>query len=145
MLTDHKNHGWQKSDQYHAKVASLCKKNQTLNLSADHSSRCISHIGSTLNKGLTQHHLNLIKSNKKLTSYSMLKMTLWIQGNNSIHKTDLNRWLAYHKLRIETGRHALPKSPENLRIVLFFLSLERNSTRIALSSLTSPLLRLSLF
>ena len=106
---------------------------------------CMSHIGSTLNKGLTQHHLNLIKSNKKLTSYSMLKMTLWIQGNNSIHKTDLNRWLAYHKLRIETGRHSLPKSPENLRVVLFFLSLERNSTRIALSSLTSPLLRLSLF
>ena len=62
-----------------------------IKFSADHSSRCISHIGSTLNKGLTQHHLNLIKSNKKLTSYSMLKMTLWIQGNNSIHKSDLNR------------------------------------------------------
>ena len=52
------NNAYRSQKQWLTKIRSVsCKsriimqKNQTLNLSADHSSRRISHIGSTLNKG----------------------------------------------------------------------------------------------
>ena len=66
-----------------------------------------------------------MKQNKKLTFYFMFKTECHKADflntiNNPSHKKTINKFrLGNHRLRIETGRHTIPKTPENLRICLF--------------------------
>ena len=65
------------------------------------------------------------KQREKLKFYSMFKTDCHKADflntiNNSSHKKTINKFrLGNHRLRIETGRHTIPKTPENLRICLF--------------------------
>jgi hypothetical protein len=109
------------------KVSDLCNKSNLhpLNLTENNSSSFISQVRLTLNKEVTQHQLNLIKHNKKLIFYSMFKTDCHKADflntiNNPSHKKAMNKLrLGNHRLRIETGRHTIPKTPENLRICPF--------------------------
>ena len=48
--------------------------------------------------------------------------------NNSFHRIAINKFrLGNHKLRIETGRHTIPKTPINVRICSFCRSNEIES------------------
>ena len=66
-----------------------------------------------------------MKQNKKLKFYSMFKTDCHKADflntiNNPSHKKTISKFsFRNHQLRIETGRHTLPKTPENLRICLF--------------------------
>ena len=73
----------------------------------------------TLNNELTKHQLpvNLIKKNK-LNFYTMFKndcqkLSAWTQSPNEYNwQKTLNKfWLGNH-LCVETGRHAIPKTPD---------------------------------
>ena len=107
------------------KVNDLCKKANLNPLNLDENNTFISQVRLTLNKELTQHQLNLMKQNKKLKFYSMFKTGSHKADflntiNNPSHKKTINKFrLGNHRLRVETGRHTIPKTPENLRICLF--------------------------
>ena len=97
----------------------------TANLAKNDPSSFPSQIRSSLSKKISEHQLNLIKCNKKLTFYSQFrtdchKADFLNTINNPIHKKTLNKFrLGNHQLLIETGRHTIPKTPENLRICPF--------------------------
>jgi len=107
------------------KVNNLCATSNlnAANLTKDNYSSFLSQMRSSLNKRITEHQLNLIKCNKKLKFYSQFR-TDCHKGdclnsiNNPLHNKTLNKfWLGNHQLLlIETGRHTIPKTPENLRI-----------------------------
>ena len=95
------------------------------NLAKNNYSSFLSQIRSSLNKRITEHQLNLIKCNKKLKFYSQFrtdchKADCLNSINNPFHKKTLNKFrLGNHQLLIETGRHKIAKTPENLRICPF--------------------------
>ena len=109
------------------KVNKLCETSNlnTANLAKNDPSSFLSQIRSSLSKKISEHQLNLIKCNKKLTFYSQFrtdchKADFLNTINNPIHKKSLNKFrLGNHQLMIETGRHTIPKTPENLRICPF--------------------------
>ena len=62
----------------------------------------------------------LNRNNKKLKFYSIFKNDCLNIITNINHKKTLNKdRLGNHRLQIETGRHTVPKTPENLRICPF--------------------------
>ena len=67
--------------------------------------------------------LDLIMRSKLLLSLVVvtgLKTGCLDMINNPHHRITINKFrLGNHKLRIETGRHTIPKTPINLRICLF--------------------------
>ena len=109
------------------KVNNLCATSNlnTSNLTKNNHSSFLSQIRSSLNKRIIQHQLNLIKCNKKLKFYSQFRTDCHKADclnpiNNPLHEKTLNKFrLGNHQLLIETGRHTIPKTPENLRICPF--------------------------
>ena len=109
------------------KVNKLCQTSNlnTANLAKNEPSPFLSQIRSSSSKNISEHQLNLIKCNKKLTFYLQLRTDCHKADslntiNNPIHKNSLNHFrLGNHQLMIETGRHTIPKTPENLRICPF--------------------------
>ena len=83
------------------------------------------HISLNLRKALAVHQLRLININKKLNFYATFKKDTKKNDflhliNNPHHRTGINKFrLGNHKLRIETGRHTIPKTPGNWRICSF--------------------------
>ena len=102
------------------KLNDLCKKSKLNALNLNENNSFISQVRLTVYKELTQHQLNLMKQNKKLKFYSMFKTDSHKADflniiNNSSHKKTINKFrLGNHRLQIETGRHTIPKTPENL-------------------------------
>ena len=109
------------------KVNTLCNSSNLneLFLIDNNSSTYIKNMQLSLREELTSHQYNPIRSNKKLKFYSVFK--------NDCHKSDclnvitninhrektLNKFrFNNHCLQIETGRHTLPKTPENNSIQL---------------------------
>lgn len=77
---------------------------------------------------LKHHHVTrdfAVKKTKKLMFYSQFRTDCHKADylntiNNSLHKPTLKKFrLGNHKLSIETGRHTIPKTPENFRICPF--------------------------
>lgn len=71
---------------------------------------------------LEQHQNTLIQTNRKLDFYSMFKKdTKPTENLNFIKISDHKRQLVKlrlgnHSLRIETGRHTIPRTPESQRL-----------------------------
>ena len=71
---------------------------------------------------LTNHQFDMIRSNRKLQFYSTFKtdQSICLQLELIKHvyhrKSVAKLRSGNHDLRIETGRHCVPKIPENLRI-----------------------------
>ena len=73
---------------------------------------------------LKNHHFDMIRSNRKLQFYSTFKTDQSIKVSlqfelikNVFHRQSVAKLRSRnHELRIETGRHCVPKIPENLRI-----------------------------
>ena len=91
------------------KVNKLCETSNlnTANLAKNDPSSFLSQIRSSLSKKISEHQLNLIKCNKKLTFYSQFrtdchKADFLNTINNPIHKKSLNKFrLGNHQLMIE--------------------------------------------
>ena len=81
----------------------------------------ISNFKMIMKQELVDHQNSLMKTNKKLTFYSILKTEnknaeFLDYIKNPIHKKIIYKFrLGNHKFRIETGRHTVPKTPERLR------------------------------
>ena len=110
------------------KIKSLCNKSnltlQTLDNTNEKAST--SHIKQYLRRALANHQLTLLtKTNRKLTFYSSFKndtkkATLLDMIKNPQHRIAITKLrLGNHHLHIETGRHSIPKTPENLRLCSF--------------------------
>ena len=75
-----------------------------------------------ISNNLERQQLKLIRSNRKLCFYSIFKTDVSIshyleQINNIKHRRAVVKLRSgSHSLRIELGRHCVPKSPECLRI-----------------------------
>ena len=84
-----------------------------------------SHLKLNVKSELIDHQIKLLNANKKLNFYCIIKKeTLKIEFldtiKNPVHKECRNKFrLGNHKLRIETERLTVPKTPENLRICSF--------------------------
>ena len=78
-----------------------------------------------IRKALTAHQLRLIDTDRKLNFYASFwkdrkKNECLDLINNPHHRIAINKFrLGNHKLRVETGRHTIPKTPINLRICSF--------------------------
>ena len=96
-----------------------------LYLNDNNSSTYIKNIQLTIREELSSHQYNLIRNNKKLKFYSIFKNDCHKSDclniiTNINHKKTLNKFrLGNHRLQIETGKHTVPKTPENLRICPF--------------------------
>ena len=109
------------------KIKSLCNKSnltlQTLNNTNEKA--FTSHIKQYLRRALADHQLTLLKTNRKLTFYSSFKnytkkATFLDMIKNPQHRIAITKLrLGNHHLHIETGRHSIPKTPENLRLCSF--------------------------
>ena len=75
-----------------------------------------------ISNNLKRHQLELIRSNKKLCFYSIFKTDVskshyLEQVKNLKHRRAVDKLRSgNHNLRIESGRHCVPKLPECLRI-----------------------------
>ena len=75
-----------------------------------------------ISNNLKRHQLELIHTNKKLSFYSIFKTDVsksdyLEQVKNLKHRQAVAKLRSgNHRLRIETGRHCIPKLPESLRI-----------------------------
>ena len=82
----------------------------------------ISHIKQNIQNALTEHQLSLLKTNRKLCFYMTFKSDTKKADfldmiKNPRHRIAINKFrLGNHLLRIETGRHTVPKTPEDLRL-----------------------------
>ena len=82
----------------------------------------IANFKKIMKQDLVDHQKNLLKTNKKLAFYTIFKTEnkkaeFLDYIKNPHHKKVINKFrLGNHKLRIETGRHTIPKTPEHLRI-----------------------------
>ena len=109
------------------KIDQLCIKynSSSITLNENNEKLFISHIKQNIRKALTTHQLKLIDTNRKLNFYASFRKdtrkTGWLDIiNNPHHRIAINKFqLGNHKLRIETGRHTIPKTPINLRICSF--------------------------
>ena len=109
------------------KIKSLCNKSnltlQTLNNTNEKA--FTSHIKQFLRRAQADHQLTLLKTNRKLTFYSSFKNdtkkgTFLDMIKNPQHRIAITKLrLGNHHLHIETGRHSIPKTPENLRLCSF--------------------------
>ena len=87
-----------------------------------------SHLKLNVKDELIYHQIKLLNTNRKLNFYCIFKKdTLKTEFldtiRNPLHKKCINKFrLGNHKLRVETGRHTVPKTPENLRILESVLS-----------------------
>ena len=88
-----------------------------------HRGPVMSHaIFSHITTSLKRHQLELIRSNKKLCFYSIFKTDVsrsdyLEQVKNQKHRRAVAKLRSgNHSLRIESGRHCIPKLPESLRI-----------------------------
>ena len=76
------------------------------------------------NSNLNELYLNDNNDNKKLKFYSIFENDCHKSDclniiTNINHKKTLNKFrLGNHRLQIETGKHTVPKTPQNLRICL---------------------------
>ena len=111
-----------------------------------------SHIKEKLRKVLTAHQLKLINTNRKLNFYLSFRKDTRKNGcldviNNPHHRIAINKFrLGNHKLRIEIGRHTIPKTPINLRICSFCHSNEvENEIHFLFSCQIHDSLRLKFF
>ena len=109
------------------KKNTLCN-NSNLNelyLNDNNSSTYIKNIQLTIHEELSSHQYNLITSIKKLKLYSIFENDCHKSDclniiTNINHKKTLNKFrLGNHRLQIKTGKHTVPKTPENLRICPF--------------------------
>jgi len=109
------------------KINKLCEryKINTSHLNENSYPKFISNLKLNIKNELINHQINLLNTNKKLNFYSIFKKdTLKTEFldtiKNPLHKKCINKFrLGNHKLHIETGRHTVPKIPENLRICSF--------------------------
>ena len=80
-------------------------------------SNFISSFNHNMRNDLIDHQLNLLKSNIKLSFYtefrSDCKITEFLDTiKNPKHRKTINKFrLGNHKLRIESGRHTIPQTP----------------------------------
>ena len=106
------------------KIKMLCNKynSSSMLLNDNNCKAFISHVNQNICKALINHQLLLLNSNRKLCFYTFFKTdtkkTEFLDAIvNPLHRTAINKFrLGNHQLRIETGRHTVPKTPENLRI-----------------------------
>ena len=96
-----------------------------LYLNDNNSSTYVKNIQLTKREELSSHQYNLIRNITKLKFYSIFKNDCHKSDclniiTNINHKKILNKLrLGNHRLQIETGKHTVPKTPENLRICPF--------------------------
>ena len=109
------------------KINQLCNKynSSSITLNENNGKLFASHIKQNISKALTAHQLQLISTNRKLHFYHSFKTDtkksdLLDAINNPHHRSAICKFrLGNHQLRIETGRHTIPKTPMNLRICSF--------------------------
>ena len=110
------------------KIDKLCKRYKINISNLNDNSNCsklISHLKLNVKNELIYHQIKLLNTNRKLNFYCIFKKdTLKTEFldtiKNPLHKKCINKFrLGNHKLRVETGRHTVPKTPENLRICSF--------------------------
>ena len=109
------------------KINQLCKQynTQSMTLNTNNEKLFASHIKENIRKALIAHQLKLINTNRKLHFYCSFKTDTKKSDfldaiSNPHHRTTVNKFrLGNHQLRIETGRHTVPKTPLNLRICSF--------------------------
>ena len=127
LFKNTKRYGWENHMNILKKVNTLCN-NSNLNelyLNDNNSSTYVKNIQLTKREELSSHQYNLIRNNKKLKFYSIFKNDCHKSDclniiTNINHKKTLNKdRLGNRPLQIETGRHTVPKTPENLRICPF--------------------------
>ena len=113
------------------KIYQLCIKynSSSMTLNENNETLFTSHIKQNIRKALTAHQLKLIATNRKLNFYASFRKDTRKAGCLDViknpHRIAINKFrLGNHKLRIETGRHTIPKTPLNLRICSFFHSNE---------------------
>ena len=84
-----------------------------------------SHLQLNVKNELIYHQIKLLNTNRKPNFYCIckedtLKTEFLDTIKNPLDKKCINKFrLGNHKLRVETGRHTVPKTPENLRICSF--------------------------
>jgi hypothetical protein len=136
------------------KIDQLCIKynSSSITLDVNNEKRFTSHIKQNIGKALTAHQLKLIDTNRKLNFYASFRKDTKKTGsldviNNPHHRIAINKFrLGNHKLRIETGRHTIPKTPINLRICSFCHSNEvENEIHFLFSCQLYDSLRLKFF
>ena len=106
------------------KIQILCNKynSSSLVLNKSNSKAFTAHINQNMWKTSINHQLLLLKTNRKLVFYNTFKTdtkkAVFLDFiKNPLHGTAVNKFrLGNHRLRIETGRHTVPKTPENLRV-----------------------------
>jgi len=82
----------------------------------------ISSVAQNLSKALINHQLLILASKRKLNFYNTSKTdtnrTKFLDAiKYLLHRSAVNKFrLGNHRLRIETGRYTVPKTPEHLRI-----------------------------
>ena len=87
----------------------------------DNPSVTMRKIENNISAELKNHQLNLVNLNKKLKFYSSFKFdnkkSEFIEHvKNPLHRKIASKFrLGNHKLQIETGRFAVPKTPANIR------------------------------
>ena len=93
---------------------------ESITLNENNGKLFTSHISLKLRKALADHQLRLININNKLNFYATFKKdSKETMINNPHHRTAINIFrLGNSKLRIETGRHTIPKTRVNWRTVL---------------------------
>ena len=105
---------------YHYKlvdISSVKSENQWSNF--------ISSFNLDMRNDLIANNLNLLESNRKLSFYTKFrfdcKETECLDTiKNPKHRETINKFrLGNHQLRIESGRHTIPKTSEHLRNCLF--------------------------
>ena len=106
------------------KIQILCNKynSSSLVLNKSNSKTFTAHINQNMWKTSINHQLLLLKTNRQLVFYNTFKTdtekAVFLDFiKNALHRTAINKFcLGNHRLRIETGRHSVPKTPENLRV-----------------------------
>ena len=110
------------------KIDKLCKRYKINISNLNDNSNCsklISHLKLNVKNELIYHQIELLNTNRKLNFYcifkkDILKTEFLDTIKNPLHKKCINKFrFGNHKLRVETGRHTGPKTPENLRICSF--------------------------
>ena len=136
------------------KIDQLCIKYNTspIKLNENNEKLFTSHIKQNIRKTLTARQLKLIDTNRKLDFYASFRKDTRKNDcldviNNPHDRIAINKFrLGNHKLRIETGRHTIPKTPINLRICSFCHSNEvENEIHFLFSCQLYDILRLKFF
>ena len=106
------------------KIKTLCDEysSRSMILNENDGKTLISSVAQNLSKASMNHQLLTLALNRKHNFYNTFKRgtnrTEFLDAiKNPLRRSAINKFrLGNHRLRIETGRYIVPKTPEHLRI-----------------------------